>query len=51
LSKNPSGGTGILTLLIFFKQYKAIKEIGSTGLSISTILRAGCKRGKIVFLR
>lgn len=46
-----SGGYGILTISLFFKQYIAINSRGSFGLSISTNYNAGNKSGKIVFRR
>lgn len=46
-----SSGTGNLMRSLFFKQYKAINEIGSAGLSISTNYNAGINRGRIVLRR
>ena len=44
-------GTGILIWSLFFKQYVAINEIESSGLSMSTNLRAVYNKGNIVLLR
>lgn len=46
-----SGGYGILTISLFFKQYIAINSSGSLGLSISTNYKAGINKGNMVLRR